>query len=869
MDLGASEPTNRRLDDDRTLAGWSADGLDPRSASGGGAVTALRALPIGKGRVAGAPRAHADRPIPGEWPHNLPHPLTSFIGREQEIAEAQRLLTASRLVTLTGAGGVGKTRLGHAAAASQLAAFRDGVWLVQLAALADGALVPQAVAGVLGVREEAERSLTATLADALRTDHLLLVLDNCEHLIEACAALTDSLLRACPALWILATSRQALGIAGETTFRVPSLSLCALPAAPTVPSSSEDENHEPVGDSSLAPGQTDFSAAAPEAVRLFVERARAAVPAFALRDRNVSAVEQICRQLDGIPLAIELAAVRIAVLSPDQIAARLDDRFSLLTGGSRTALPRHQTLLALVDWSYDLLDEKERVLLRRLAVFAGGWTLDAAESVCAGEGLAPNEILDLLSGLVTKSLVQTGGHTEEVRYRFLESLRAYAIEKLRDAGEEVMLHQRHFEWCLTLAECAEPELVGPQQVMWLERLDEEHENLRTALRWSVEDGNTGGGLRLGGALYRFWETRGFVSEGHRWLIELLARSDAAPLSASEARSRARALQAAGRLAVNAGDYGDAQHLLDEAVATARAHDDRPGLAAGAFGLGYLARMRGDYAATRAFLEGALELFQEQGDMQGVADSLVSLGVVAHFQDDLAAAQSLYETGLSTYRALGNRQGVAISLNDLGEVALERGDLATARRLEEESLVLANEIGDRERVAYALAALGGVAALQGESRRALRLAATAASIRESIGETVSDAWWDRFERWMEPARRTLSADEMAAIHDDGLAIPAGEVVDFALTPAGSIESTTARLVPPSDGGPRSALTKREREVAELIARGLTNRQIAAELVITEGTAANHVKHILARLGVDSRVQIAAWAIECGLHLSSPT
>ncbi len=858
MDRAAPGTADRRTDDERSPARRLLAGLDPRAGSGGGPATSLRALPDLPRPMLLAPLAPGERPAP-EWaPHNLPHPLTSFVGREREIAEARSLLGGTRLLTLTGTGGVGKTRLAHEVAAGLVDAFRDGVWLVELAALAEATLVPKAVASILEVRKEAERPLTETLVHELRADQLLLVLDNCEHLVGACGALADALLRACPHLRILATSRQTLGVAGETTYPVPSLTL------PTE------------GD---GPGSLES-----EAVRLFAERALAAVPSFTLTGRNASAVERICRRLDGIPLAIELAASRVAVLSPEQIARRLDDRFRLLSGGSRTALPRYRTLRALVDWSHELLETTEQVLFRRLAVFAGGWTLEAAEAVCAfgagereqGNGereeddfpspfpvpLSPDAVLDLLSGLVAKSVVLTGEHGDEVRYRFLESLREYAAEKLRDAGEETVLRGRHFDWCLTLAERAEPELAGPCQAVWLRRLDEEHDNFRLALAWSAERGDAGGGLRLGGALYLFWLTRGFLSEGRRWLAELLARSDTPPSSASAARARARALQAAGRLAVNNGDHGAAHHLLVEAMAVARGHNDRPGVAAGAFGLGYLARVRGDYAAARASLGEALELFRELGDVQGIGDTLRSLGVTAHFQDDPVAARSLYEESLAAHRTLGNQKGMAISLNDLGELALEQGDVATARRLEQESLVLASEIGDRERVAYALAALGGVAARQGEFERALRLGAAATSIREAVGDTVSAAWGTRFERWLEPARRALSTEAVAAAWAEGQATPLDQAIDYATRPDGFAEPDgTVSEQPPAD--PRlSLLTHREREVAALVARGLTNPQIAAALVISPHTAERHVEHILAKLGCSSRAEIAAWTVRHG-------
>jgi predicted ATPase/DNA-binding CsgD family transcriptional regulator len=864
MDRAPTGSADRRAGDRPSTMRRSVDGHNRREGSGGLPRTPLRALPGIAHPAASSPFAQHRRPTSEGSPHNLPHALTSFIGREHELAEVRRLLAATRLLTLTGTGGVGKTRLAQEVASSLLDEFPAGVWLVELSALRDATLVPQAVATTLGVHEAAKRSQTDALSDLLASGRLLLVLDNCEHLIDACAALTDSLLRACPNLHILVTSREVLGIDGETAFRVPPLPLSAGRETPPGPFSDQEAAPSALAERGDAPPTADPVAATSDAVRLFMERAQSAVPTFTLTDRNVSAVEQICRRLDGIPLAIELAAARVLVLSTEQIAARLGDRFRLLSGGSRTALPRYRTLRALVDWSHDLLDERERVLLRRLAVFAGGWTLEAAESVCAAEGLQHGEILDLLSGLVAKSLAVTDEPASEVRYRFLESLREYAAEKLRDAGEEATLRERHLAWCLALAERAQPELVGPQQAEWLRRLDGEHDNLRAALAWSVGSGDTNTGLRLAVALYQFWLTRGFVSEGRRWLSAHISRSDAQAAFPPHASVRARALQAAGRLAINLGDYHGAKDLLTESVSVARAFDDREGLAAGAFGLGYLDRVRGDLLAARAGLEVALELFQELGDPQGIADTLVCLGVAAHFQEDPTAAHSLYTRSLTAYRALGNQKGVAIALNDLGELALEQGEPATARRLQEESLLLASELGDRERIAYAVAALGGVAAVQGEPARALRLAGAATAIRESIGEAVSDAWRARFERWLEPARQALTEEATATAWAEGEAIPLEQAVADALSPTESSEPLSPLPELPVAGGTVTTLTRREREVAVLVARGFTNRQIATELVIAEGTAANHVKHILARLGVDSRVQVAAWAVEHGLH-----
>jgi predicted ATPase/class 3 adenylate cyclase len=409
-------------------------------------------------------------------PNNLPVQLTSFIGREREKAEVRRLLSSTRVLTLTGSGGKGKTRLALQVAAEGLEGFPDGVWLVELAVLSDPSLVPKAVASALGVPEQQGRLLTETLVDGMRGKSVLVILDNCEHLVAACAHLTDVLLRACPNLRILATSREALGVTGETTWRVTSLS---LPDPERLPPLDQFTEYE--------------------AIRLFVARAVAIAPQFAVTNRNALAVAQVCHRLDGIPLAIELAAARVKVLAVEQIAARLDDRFRLLTGGSRTALPRQQTLRAAMDWSYHLLSETERLLLRRLSVFAGGWALDAAEGICTGRNLEATDILDLLTSLVDKSLVQAETHRGEARYRLLETVRQYARDRLVEASEEVDVRTRHRAWYVALAERADREPRGPRQRIW-----RDHDNLRAALVWGKEDpGGAEATLRLVGALTWF------------------------------------------------------------------------------------------------------------------------------------------------------------------------------------------------------------------------------------------------------------------------------------------------------------------------------------------------------------------------------
>jgi non-specific serine/threonine protein kinase len=539
---------------------------------------------------------------PAAGPANLPLQLTSFVGREDELGATRELVAAHRLVTLTGAGGVGKTRLALEAAGALRPAYPDGVWLVELAALADPALVPQAVAGAVGVREEPDRPLLATLTDALRAKRLLLVLDNCEHLLEACARLADALLRACPDVRVLATSREPLATPGETVWRVPPLAVPETGDSPPVERLTQSE-----------------------AVRLFVDRARAAQPGFRATPATAPAVAHICRRVDGLPLAIELAAARVRVLPVAQILARLEDRFRLLTGGSRTVLPRQQTLRASLEWSHGLLSEDERVLFRRLAVFAGGWTLTAAEAVGGGAGVAPEEVLDGLTGLVDKSLVVAEGPGDDARYRLLgrPADPARAADPAGAAGDER-------------------------------------------------------GLRLALGLHGFWALRGYWSEGSLWL-ERAVRAGPAPSAL-----RARALEHAGYLASDLGDFRRAEALLAEGVAECRALGDQRGLASALGTLGMVARLRADPAA-RGLLEEALALARAVGDWREAAASLALLGVVARQDGDYAVARARLEASLPPLREHGDVGMIAWVRNELGLVAAGQGRDDEAGALFRESL----------------------------------------------------------------------------------------------------------------------------------------------------------------------------------------
>jgi predicted ATPase len=491
----------------------------------------------GGGQLIDFPRGTGSKPPP-EY-NNLPLQLTSFIGREREIAGLEKLLVGeARLVTLTGSGGSGKTRLALSVAAELAGDYEDGVWWVELASLSDPDLVPQAVASALGMNEAPGRSLIEALVEYLEGREVLLLLDNCEHLVEACAALCDVLLHACPKLRILATSREALGVAGERNWPVPSLSFPDPHSLPRI---------EELGRI--------------ESVRLFVERVRSRRSEFALDSRNAPSVAEVCRALDGIPLAIELAAARIGTLSVAQISERLEHSLGLLTGRDRTSPERQRTLRGALDWSYELLEEEERELFGRLSVFAGGFTLEAAEAVCAGEGIEHDEVLDLLGHVIDKSLVVAEPAEEgALRYRMLEPVRQYGWEKLQESGKAERTRKWHAEYYLALAEEAEPELSGVNEGVWLERLEAEHGNLRAALGWSLEDGDAGLGLRLAGVLGGFWYKHGHLSEGRMWLDRELAEGSAAP-----AIERATALDQAGWIALYQGDLEPSVALLDESL----------------------------------------------------------------------------------------------------------------------------------------------------------------------------------------------------------------------------------------------------------------------------------------------------------------
>jgi predicted ATPase/predicted Ser/Thr protein kinase len=692
---------------DLILARTIAKNRDDRYGSSRELADALRGLREGSDRLSAS--MGALRVLPASVPNNLPTPLTSFIGRSRERAEVRRLFLTARMVTILGPGGSGKTRLAVQVAKEVLAEFADGVWLVELEALVDPALVAQQVAREVGVQEEAGTPIAATLAASLGSKMVLLVLDNCEHVAAAVAPLVATLMRAAPNIRVIATSREALGVPGEVIWRIPTLSV-------PDPRTSVIKSKEVAGRY--------------EAVRLFVDRAQAVQPAFQLTDKNAAAVAQVCHRLDGIPLAIELAAVRVKVLPVEQILTRLQDRFALLTGGSRTALPRQQTLRATVDWSYDLLSDPERKLLNRVSVFAGGFSLEAAESVCAWDGLESYDVLDLISPLIDKSLVVPNESGESSRYTLLETIRDYAAERLKQTGEIDTQADRHAFHYFKLALQAEPELQGPDQALWFERLDLEHDNVRRATRYYTERKDAGSALLMAGAIWRYWWTRGTWEEGRAVLRDALGFAAAREPSVE----RAKALYASAVMARGQGDFDAADGYLDESLAIARSLGDKAGVGNALFEQGNLANYRGDLASGATLYAGALAIRREIEDRLGVSLTLHNLAVVSQARGDGAEARRLFEEALELHRALGNATMEAYTLNGLTDIVLHQGDLDAAQRFLELGLTIQRQLGNKDGMGLSLRQLGEVATRRGDAARAKALLAEALALFQSIGDS---------------------------------------------------------------------------------------------------------------------------------------
>jgi non-specific serine/threonine protein kinase len=758
---------------------------------------------------------------------NLPVELTSFVGRRGELADAKALLSVSHLVTLTGIGGVGKTRLAVRAADSVHRAFGDGVWLVELGELSDGSLLTDVVAAALGLRDRSATPLQEVL-QFLAARELLLVLDNCEQVVDAVAELTGTLLQACPGLRILTTSREPLGIGGEAVLRVPPL---------TVP--------DPDRQSSLS-GLPSY-----DAVALFADRAATAVPGFELTEDNQTAVAGICHRVDGLPLPIELAAARLRAMSPEQILDRLTDRYALLTRGSRVAPSRQQTLRLCVDWSYDLCTPGEQRMWSRLSVFAGSFELDAAEQIC-GRDLVPEELLDTVTSLVDKSILIREEHGTVVRFRMLETLRDYGREKLQQSGEYLQLLGRHRGWYQQLALTAETEWISSRQLDWIARLGREESNLREVLEFCTTD-NPETGLRIAAALFPFWLSQGWFGEGRHHLDRLLAHDPGRPTV-----ERVKALYADSVLAAMQKDFENGTALVEEGRTLAEQSTDPLIHALVAYSDGTLALLRGDPRRAPSHLEHALETFATWTGHPLHVGALYMLGVARDLLDEIDQAIDCYEQVLTITTARGESMYRAYTLAAMGIAVWQQGDAVRAARLLEQSLRLARQVNNPRTVATCLDALGWIAADEHDAHRATVLVAAAEELGHSIGSVgvVFPTLRTYHEQCERSSRRALGERGLEAARREGKRLGLDAAIAFALG-----ERAPAPPAPPASAtGTSAKATKRERQVADLIAEGLTNKAIAARLVISPRTAQGHVEHLLAKLGFTSRAQIAAWVAE---------
>jgi len=768
----------------------------------------------------------------GRLAGNLPGELSEFVGRRAEIAVAKRVLAQARLVTLTGPGGIGKTRLAVRVASDARRAFVDGVWLVELASLRDPALLTREVARSLGFSDRSTMWPIAMLSDRLADRHALLLLDNCEHLLDACAVLAETILHTCPGVRVLATSREPLGVTGEAVVAVPTMSL------PDVADSATPER-----------------LLRSEAARLFAIRAGGVLPDFAVNEANALIVAQVVRRLEGIPLAIELAAVRLRSLAPEQILDRLQDRFQLLTSGSRTAEPRHQTLEATLDWSYDLLADDERTMWRRAAVFAGTFDLPAAESVCDGGGISRHEVFGLIDGLVAKSVLICEPQQVPARYRMLDTVREFGRGKARESGYEATLARRHRDWYAGLA--ASREGLGPHQVEWIEQLHAEHANLRAALDFCLSaPGEASTGLRMACDLWLYWEARGNLTEGRRWTAALL---DAA---GHDCALRARGLWVAGYLGVSQRELKVALPMLDEALRLGRQSDP----AAVAYALQFGGRgvaLLGQTDRGRALTEEALSLHRASGDWQGLVLALVQLLWMRTLSEDLVGTRALFDECVSVCAEHGERWVRSYALWALGLATWLGDEPEDATRLASEALRLKRELHDAVGATMCIETLAWIAASQDDAHRAAVLLGAAAGPWPPLPGFLPQQLQDRDAACREVARQALGSDGFDTAFACGTAMAADQAIAFALGEAdggAGNGSPTARVG--AERSPGWELTERERQIADLLAAGMSNAAIGRTLLVSTRTAETHVRHIMDKLGVSTRTQIAVWAAAGG-------
>ena len=820
---------------------------------------------------------------------HLPEEPNSFIGRERELAELRQMLHGTRALTLCGPGGIGKTRLALRFLAMAAAEFPDGVRFVELADLQQPDLVVSRIAAVIGISEEAGRPLLETLGDALRPRRLLLALDNCEHLLDACAQVGRQLLASAPGLQLLSTSREPLSVAAETIWRVPPLSVA--------PAGAEPAGAEPA---------VSTDAHRYEAVRLFADRAAASRPGFILGPDNVAAVTAICRALDGMPLAIELAAARVRALSVEQISARLDDRFGLLIAGDRSAAPRQRTLRAAIEWSYELLTAPERTLFRRLSVFTG-WSLEMAEQVCSDEDIPAAEVLGLTAALVDKSLVVLDPEVlGQARYRMLDTIREYAAIRLAQAGESAAVRLRLRDYALRTAE--HNLMVGMARIPapWstrvdvFRRYDVDAGNVARVLNWCLETGDAEAGLRICAAVSPCWIAWGTFGEGGEWLRSLLALdmtavpawvqgaamvvraqlalpSDPAAASslatdglklcreAGDGYWTAVALNLLSEVALHTGRADEAEASADEALSIAQAAGD-------GWNEGYALGTRAAIAAGRAKLREAeqlatasLSVMRRIDQQWGAARALLGLGDLARFRNHPGEAHGWYVEALPILREIGARPEIARCLAGLGRVAMDLGATEQARRHLTRSLRLSHATGARISVARGLEAFAALAGHESRPELAVQLAAAAAALREMAG--LPPLPGSRTEGYLAPARRLLGDAAVARLWASGRALTSEAAVALALdlpTPAAAHQDEIPALTVVGSyqvaSAPPSSLTHREHQIAALVASGRSNKAIADELSISPTTAARHVANIMAKLGFNSRTQIAAWIAE---------
>jgi predicted ATPase/DNA-binding CsgD family transcriptional regulator len=774
--------------------------------------------------------------------HNLPAPVSSFIGREQELHEIQQLLRKKRLITLTGTGGTGKTRLALQAAAAQVDHFCDGVWLIDLAPLGTSELVLETITKVLTLPEIPGPSPIERLAAYLSTKQILLALDNCEHVIEECARIVAYLLAHCPGLTVLATSREPLAVNGEVVLRVPALSM--------------PDEAAPVDGKKLL----DY-----DALRLFVERAHAAEPSFRLTDGNARAVIEICRHLDGLPLALELAAVRVRGLTVETLLDRLDQPFQLLAGGDRTALPRQQTLHATIDWSYHLLPEPEQVVLRRLGIFVGSFSLEAVESVCAGsyssqnglEIITPDTMLNHLSQLVNKSLVQF--NQESNRYRMLETMRIFSLERLAEAGETQSPSRQHFAWYLQLAEHAAPNFSGQQQDAWFARLEVEYENMRTALAWAIDAERSEEAARFALAVWRFWHTRTYQREGLRWLERILALDASKPLSPT---LRPRLFNALGVLSHSLSQFDQATHYHTEALRLWRTSDDRISMAQALFDIGWqqFDEMKLDLASESA--RKSLVLAQEVGDRQAEARALLLDGMVATESDQPEEVIHALEESLVIFREVDDTANMALAMSTLARIEGNRGNEERVKPLLRDSVRILVQQGNFIYLIGPLVALGFMAMQSAEQPEGARAAAKIFGMMvnwvEKLGGT--NPWIKGpFQQAIGQVTVILGQDAFAEAFKTGKQMTDTDLVQLAEQITAPTTQTVQHTLSRSASA-HSHLSTREEEVLRLVATGLTNAQIAHHLSVTPRTVNAHLTSIYRKLGVSSRSGAIRFALE---------